>query len=158
MIRQVFAGLSPALVERLARLTGQTEAARARLAALAEEQQRARQVSESYASAMADLEARLNEHLVALGKMTELEALRAKLSREGWSEQLIADLYAMQQMEKRQDGCSGPEARNGRRRSHSVRRWSRRRRKQALPEGRGTVARGLPLQGDRLLRYSIPAR
>lgn len=100
VIRQVFAGLSPALVERLARLTGQTEAARARLAALAEEQQRARQVSESYASAMADLEARLNEHLVALGKMTELEALRAKLSREGWSEQQIADLYAMQQMEE----------------------------------------------------------
>jgi len=99
-IRKVFAGLSPALVERLARLTGQTEAARARLAALAEEQQRARQVSESYASAMADLEARLNEHLVTLGKMTPLEALRAKLSREGWSEQQIADLYAIQQMEE----------------------------------------------------------
>ena len=99
-VRRAFAGLSPALVERLARLTGQTEAARARLAALAEEQQRARQVADAYAGSIGDLSDRINEHLVTLGKMTPLEALRAKLSREGWTREQIQDYANLQRIEE----------------------------------------------------------
>ena len=100
VIRQVFAGLSPALVERLAKLTEQTEAARSRVAAMAEEQQRARQVADAYAGSIGDLSDRINEHLVTLGKMTPLEALRAKLSREGWTREQIQDYANLQRIEE----------------------------------------------------------
>jgi len=99
-IRKVFAGLSPALVERLVQLTGQTEAARARVAAMAEEQQRARQVADAYAGSIGDLSDRINEHLVALGKLTETEALTARLARQGWTREQIQDYANLQRIEE----------------------------------------------------------
>jgi TP901 family phage tail tape measure protein len=100
VIRQVFAGLSPALVERLVQLTGQTEAARARVAAMAEEQQRARQVADAYAGSIGDLSDRINEHLVALGKLSEVEALTARLARQGWTREQIQDYANLQRIEE----------------------------------------------------------
>ncbi len=99
-VRRAFAGLSPALVERLARLTGQTEAARARVAALAEEQQRARQVADAYAGSIGDLSDRINEHLMALGKLSEVEALTARLARQGWTREQIQDYANLQRIEE----------------------------------------------------------
>ncbi len=99
-VRRAFAGLSPALVERLARLTGQTEAARARVAAMAEEQQRARQVADAYAGSIGDLSDRINEHLVALGKLSEVEALTARLVRQGWTREQIQDYANLQRIEE----------------------------------------------------------
>lgn len=99
-VRRAFAGLSPALVERLARLTGQTEAARARVAAMAEEQQRARQVADAYAGSIGDLSDRINEHLMALGKLSEVEALTARLARQGWTRQQIQDYANLQRIEE----------------------------------------------------------
>ena len=161
VIRQVFAGLSPELVERLARLTGQTEAARARLAALAEEQQRARQVADAYAGSIGDLSDRINEHLVALGKLSEVEALTARLARQGWTREQIQDYANLQRIEETVRLAAEARADAERKAQEAARQAAQeaadrmRRYADALAQVRAEIA---GLQGDPmpLLRLEIP--